>query len=43
MIPSFIVMGVAKLLPKKGDLADTNVVKSWANGNVIDKLSNERL
>ena len=39
LIPSFIVMGVAKLLPKKGDLADTNVVKSWANGDVIDKLS----
>lgn len=39
LIPSFIVMGVAKLLPKKGDLADTGVVKSWANGDVADKLS----
>jgi hypothetical protein len=40
LIPSYIVMGVGKLLPKKGDLADTGVVKSWANGDVIDKLSN---
>ena len=39
LIPSFIVMGIGKLLPKKGDLADTGVVKSWANGDVIDKLS----
>jgi hypothetical protein len=39
LLPSFIVMGAAKFLPKKGNLADTNVVKSWANGDVIDKLS----
>ena len=39
LLPSFIVMGAAKLLPKKDNLADTNVVKSWANGDVIEKLS----
>ena len=39
LIPSFIVMGVGKLLPKQGELTNTNVVKSWANGDVIDKLS----
>ena len=39
LIPSFVVMGVGKLLPKQGELTNTNVVKSWANGDVIDKLS----
>ena len=39
LIPGFIVKGVAKVLPKAPELAGTDVVNSWANGNVIGKLS----
>lgn len=39
LIPGFIVKGVAKVLPKPAELAGTDVVNSWANGDVIGKLS----
>lgn len=40
LIPGFIVKGVAKALPKDEILKGTNVSNSWANGAVIDRLSN---
>lgn len=39
LLPGFIVKGVAKALPKPEELKGTNVVNSWANGDVIKKLS----
>lgn len=39
LIPGFIVKGVAKALPKEEILKGTNVSNSWANGAVIDRLS----
>lgn len=39
LIPGFIVKGVAKALPKDEILKGTNVADSWANGAVIDRLS----
>ncbi len=38
LIPSGIVWGAAKLLPKNKELHGTNVTGSWANGDSIDKL-----
>ncbi|MBQ8635819.1 hypothetical protein IJ425_06675, partial [bacterium] len=39
LIPGVIVKGVAKLLPKDVYLKGTDAANSWANGDVIDKLS----
>ncbi|MBQ8887774.1 MAG: hypothetical protein IJY61_08755 [Candidatus Gastranaerophilales bacterium] len=39
LIPGVIVKGVAKALPKDEILKGTNVAGSWANGAVIDRLS----
>lgn len=39
LIPGVIVKGVAKMLPKAPELKGTDVVNSWANGDVINKLS----
>ncbi len=40
IIPSFIVMGAAKLLdrPIMGDFNKYSLVKCWANGDAIDKI-----
>ena len=40
LIPSFIVIGVAKLLnrPIMGDFNKSNLTKSWANSESIDKI-----
>lgn len=40
IIPSFIVMGAAKLLnrPIMGDFNKSSLVKCWANGDAIDKI-----
>lgn len=40
LMPSFIVMGAASLLPKKG-LKGTGVVSSWANGDSIAKFKDK--
>jgi len=41
LIPSFIVIGVAKLLnrPVMGGFKNSNLTKSWANSESIDKIS----
>ncbi len=41
LIPSFIVIGVAKLLnrPVMGGFKNSNLSKSWANSEAIDKIS----
>ena len=41
LIPSFIVIGVAKLLnrPIMGGFKQSNLTKSWANGEAIDNIS----
>lgn len=39
IIPAQIVKGVAKVLPKAPELNGTDVASSWANGDVINKLS----
>ena len=40
IIPSFIVIGLAKLLnrPIMGNFNKSNLTKSWANGEAIDKI-----
>lgn len=40
LIPSFIVMGIAKLLhrPIMGGFNKSNLVNTWANGDSIDKI-----
>ena len=38
LMPSFIVMGAASLLPKKDGLKGTGVINSWANGDSISKF-----
>jgi hypothetical protein len=40
LIPSFIVMGIAKLLqrPVMGSFNKSNLVNTWANGDSIDKI-----
>ena len=40
LIPSFIVMGIAKLLqrPLMGSFNKSNLVNTWANGDSIDKV-----
>lgn len=40
LIPSFLVMGVAKLLqrPIMGDFKKSSLVNTWANGDSIDKI-----
>lgn len=40
LIPSFIVMGIAKLLqrPLMGTFNKSNLVNTWANGDSIDKI-----
>jgi len=40
LIPSFIVMGIAKLLqrPLMGSFNKSNLVNTWANGDSIDKI-----
>ena len=40
LIPSFIVIGVAKLLnrPVMGGFKNSNLSKSWANSEAIDKI-----
>ena len=40
IIPSFIVMGVAKLLnrPVMGSFKASNLTKSWANGDTINQV-----
>lgn len=39
LMPGFIVMGIAALLPKGKELAKTKVVSSWANEDTVNKLS----
>ena len=41
LIPSFIVIGVAKLLnkPIMGGFNKSNITKSWANGEAIDSIN----
>lgn len=38
LMPGGIVWGIAKLMPKKRELKETDVASSWANGDTIDKL-----
>ncbi len=38
LMPGLVVKAIAALLPKSNILKDTQVVSSWANGNIIDKL-----
>ncbi len=40
IIPSFVVMGAAKLLNKSimGDFTKSNLTKCWANGDALDKI-----
>lgn len=40
LIPSFIVMGIAKLLqrPVMGNFGKSNLVNTWANSDAIDKI-----
>lgn len=41
IIPSFIVIGVAKLLnkPVMGNFSKSNLTRSWANGEAIDRVA----
>lgn len=40
LIPSFVVMGIAKLLqrPMMGTFNKSNLVNTWANGDSVDKI-----